>query len=85
MPGRFWPGVAIAMLVVFFVVDSISLYARDAYRNDLEVTSIDVGQGSSTLVRFPGSRKMLIDGGGFPIVVLMWGNTSLPPSSGMRG
>jgi len=65
-PGRFWPGVAIAMLVAFFVADGIYLYARDAYRNDLEVTSIDVGQGSSTLVRFPGGRKMLIDGGGFP-------------------
>ena len=64
--GRFWPGVAIAMLVAFFVVDGIYLYARDAYRNDLEVTSIDLGQGSSTLVRFPGSRKMLINGGGFP-------------------
>ena len=64
--GRFWPGVVLAMLVVFFVVDGIYLYAKDAYRNDLKVTSIDVGQGSSTLVRFPGGRKMLIDGGGFP-------------------
>jgi competence protein ComEC len=66
VPGRFWPGVAIAMLVAFFVADGAYLYAREAYRNDLEVTSIDVGQGSSTLVRFPGGRKMLIDGGGFP-------------------
>ncbi|MDO8785671.1 MAG: DNA internalization-related competence protein ComEC/Rec2, partial [Syntrophales bacterium] len=65
-PGRFRIGVAIALLAVFFVVDGIYLYAKDAYRNDLEVTSIDVGQGSSTLVRFPGGRKMLIDGGGFP-------------------
>jgi len=29
------------------------------------VTAIDVGQGSSTLVEFPGGARMLIDGGGF--------------------
>jgi competence protein ComEC len=32
---------------------------------DLKVTMIDVGQGESFLVEFPGRRKMLIDGGGF--------------------
>lgn len=32
---------------------------------DLRVTMIDVGQGESILVEFPGRRKMLIDGGGF--------------------
>ena len=63
---HFWPGFAIAALVIFFVVDGIYLYAKDIYTDDLEVTSIDVGQGSSTLVRFPGGKKMLIDGGGFP-------------------
>ena len=31
---------------------------------ELKVTMIDVGQGESTLVEFPGRRVMLIDGGG---------------------
>ncbi|MGD2246506.1 MAG: DNA internalization-related competence protein ComEC/Rec2 [Candidatus Aminicenantes bacterium] len=34
---------------------------------NLKLTFIDVGQGESTLVEFPGKRKMLIDGGGFPV------------------
>jgi competence protein ComEC len=32
---------------------------------NLRVTVIDVGQGSSTLVRFPAGTTMLVDGGGF--------------------
>ena len=61
----FWPGFVLAVLVAFFLADGIYLYAKEAYRNELEVTSIDVGQGSSILVRFPGGNNMLIDGGGF--------------------
>jgi len=33
---------------------------------ELRVTLIDVGQGESILVEFPGRRTMLIDGGGLP-------------------
>jgi len=31
------------------------------------VTAIDVHQGNSTLVRFPGGKTMLVDGGGLPV------------------
>ncbi len=33
---------------------------------ELKLTMIDVGQGESLLVEFPGRKKMLVDGGGFP-------------------
>lgn len=35
------------------------------FRDDLRVTVIDVGQGSSALVEFPRGYRMLIDGGGY--------------------
>ncbi len=38
---------------------------QETGRNILEVDFIDVGQGSSALVRFPQGSTMLVDGGGF--------------------
>ena len=35
------------------------------WHKDLRVTILDVGQGSSALLEFPGGKTMLIDGGGF--------------------
>jgi len=51
--------------VVFFATDTIYLTCRDKFSHDLKITIIDVGQGTSTLVCFPGGKNMLIDGGGF--------------------
>jgi competence protein ComEC len=42
------------------------IYPFPSFSKDLKVTMIDVGQGESLLVEFPGRAKMLIDGGGFP-------------------
>lgn len=39
-------------------------YPFPSISKDLKFTLIDVGQGESILVEFPGKKKMLIDGGG---------------------
>ncbi|HOU76677.1 MAG TPA: DNA internalization-related competence protein ComEC/Rec2 [Syntrophales bacterium] len=61
-----WVRYAVAATVLFFIGNGIFLYERDRNRAVLSAAAIDVGQGNSTLVRFPGEKVMLIDGGGFP-------------------
>jgi len=62
--GPQWYRITLAALTVFFIIDTIYLYASANNNERLKVTSIDVGQGSSTLVTMPGGKKILIDGGG---------------------
>lgn len=57
--------IAFALLILFFIADGIYLHTKDTNTGHLKTTFIDVGQGSSTLVEFPGGTKMLVDGGGF--------------------
>ncbi|MCK4534887.1 MAG: ComEC family DNA internalization-related competence protein, partial [Syntrophobacterales bacterium] len=52
-------------ILLFFAVDAFYTNIKTARQKYLEVTFIDVGQGSSTLIKFPGGDVMLVDGGGF--------------------
>jgi competence protein ComEC len=65
-PRRFkgQKSIIFAGFAAFFIV--LITYPFPSTSPDLKVTVLDVGQGDSILVEFPGSRKMLIDGGGFP-------------------
>jgi len=50
--------------LAFFTV--LISYPFPSLSKNLKLTFIDVGQGESILVEFPGHKKMLIDGGGLP-------------------
>jgi competence protein ComEC len=53
------------MIALFFAIDGIHLYIKGIQQGRLSLTAVDVGQGNSILVRLPGGKKMLVDGGGF--------------------
>lgn len=55
---------AVAAFLILCLDGAYWIGHRYVHRN-LRVTWLDVGQGSSALVEFPGGRSMLIDGGGF--------------------
>ncbi len=48
----------------FFVL--LVSYPFPSHSKNLRLTLIDVGQGESILIEFPGHKKMLVDGGGLP-------------------
>jgi competence protein ComEC len=56
-------GLAIALLVVLAIDAGSWTYDR-FFNPDLRVTFLSVGEGDGAVVRFPGSRVMLIDAGG---------------------
>ena len=64
-----WPrpgarGALAIVLVIALGIDA-AWWLRDRYFNpDLRVTFLSVGEGDAAVVRFPGSRVMLIDAGG---------------------
>ena len=61
-----WVHYTLAATVLFFVGNGILLHETGRNHGVFSAAAIDVGQGSSTLVRFPADKIMLIDGGGFP-------------------
>ncbi|MCG7854391.1 MAG: ComEC/Rec2 family competence protein, partial [Methanoregulaceae archaeon] len=55
----------LGLIALFFIADAFYTNLRAAGSRDLEATFIDVGQGSSTLIKLPGGNILLVDGGGF--------------------
>ncbi|MCX5837203.1 MAG: DNA internalization-related competence protein ComEC/Rec2 [Deltaproteobacteria bacterium] len=53
------------VLILFFIIDGVHLYIKGIQQGRLSLTAVDVGQGNSILIRLPGGKKMLVDGGGF--------------------
>jgi competence protein ComEC len=51
--------------VLILTVDVVYWMNHRVWHRDLRVTCLDVRQGSSALLEFPGGKTMLIDGGGY--------------------
>jgi len=60
-------------------------YPFPSVSRGLKVTFLDVGQGDSILVEFPGRRKMLIDGGGLPAGTFDVGESVVAPFLWSKG
>jgi len=66
-PGRSGRRAALLWgMILLAAAGDVLFWTYDRFlRDDLRVTVIDVGQGSSALVEFPRGYRMLIDGGGY--------------------
>ena len=63
--GRSWAKIGLALVLVLWFADISYWIYETHFDRDLRVTYLDVGQGNSALIQFPGRERMLIDGGGF--------------------
>lgn len=62
--GRRKLGLALAGLALLGLGGDVLLWRWQTRNQDLVVTALDVGRGSSTLLKLPGGRIWLLDGGG---------------------
>ena len=80
---RIWRRVCLVPLVGFSAL--LIFYPFSSATRDLRVTFIDVGQGDSVLLEFPGGKKMLVDGGGLPTGNFDVGESVVSPFLWSRG
>ncbi len=59
-----WRGGCAIVLALVLVADAAWWIRERFFNPDLRVTFLSVGQGDGAVIQFPGSRVMLIDGGG---------------------
>ncbi len=64
LPKRFKKQKLITGVIFFVFLFILITYPFPSISKNLKITFIDVGQGDSIFIEFPGKRKMLVDGGG---------------------
>ncbi|MFH1152556.1 MAG: DNA internalization-related competence protein ComEC/Rec2 [Pseudomonadota bacterium] len=63
---RLIPGIALVCLAACIILATEGFWlVKRFFNTDLELTVLDVGQGSSILLALPGGKRILVDGGGF--------------------
>lgn len=63
--GRKWARIGLVILSLVLMGDIAYWVHRTRFNRDLKITCLDVGQGSSAFIQFPGGKRMILDGGGF--------------------
>ena len=65
LKNRVWAKIGLALVLIICSVDISYWIYQTRFNPHLRVTYLDVGQGNSALIQFPGKERMLVDGGGF--------------------
>ncbi len=61
----FFCKIALPVILCFGIGDVGYWVIKTHFNKTLKITHLDVGQGDSALIEFPGGKRALIDGGGF--------------------
>jgi competence protein ComEC len=62
--NRKWRRTLLAFCLLGVIGDAFYWYAKRFHRQDLTLTFLSVGHGDCTVIEFPGSKVMVVDGGG---------------------
>ena len=86
LPRRFKLQTAVLLGLFLMIFAALVIYPFPVQSSPgLRVTFLDVGQGDSILVEFPGKTKMLVDGGGLPAGDFDMGESVVSPVLWKKG